>query len=61
MTGPQESVLGIRPDLSIAKFKGDLPERYRWADGPTKIEAVLFTIDSATGKCLKAERVDQWE
>ena len=61
MTGPQESVLGIRPDLSIGKFKGDLPERYRWADGPTKIEAVLFTIDSATGKCLKAERVDQWE
>ncbi len=61
MTGPQESVLGIRPEMSIAKFKGDLPERYRWADGPTKIEAVLFTIDSATGKCLKAERVDQWE
>ena len=61
MTGPQESVLGIRPELSIAKFKGDLPERYRWADGPTKIEAVLFTIDSATGKCLRAERVDQWE
>ena len=61
MTGPQESVLGIRPDLSIAKFKGDLPERYRWAEGPTKIEAVLFTIDSTTGKCLKAERVDQWE
>ena len=61
MTGPRESVLGIRPELSIAKFKGDLPERYRWADGPTKLEAVLFTIDSATGKCLKAERVDQWD
>ena len=61
MTGPQNSVLGIRPDLSIAKFRGDLPERYRWADGPTKLEAVLFTIDTATGKCLKAERVDQWD
>jgi len=61
MTGPRESVLGIRPDLSIAKFRGDLPERYRWADGPTKLEAVLFTIDSTTGKCLKAERVDQWD
>ncbi len=61
MTGPRESVLGIRPDLSIAKFRGDLTERYRWADGPTKIEAVLFTIDVSTGKCLKAERVDQWD
>lgn len=58
MTGPQNSILGIRPELSIAKFKGDLPERYRWADGPTKMETVLFTIDGATGKCKAAQRVD---
>ena len=61
MTGPRDSVLGIRPELSIQKFRGDLTERYRWAEGPTKMEAVLFTIDSATGKCLKAERVDEWD
>ena len=58
MTGPKHSVLGIKPELSIAKFRGDLPERYRWADGTTKMEAVLFTIDSGTGKCKAAERVD---
>lgn len=61
MTGPRESVLGIRPDLSIAKFRGDLTERYRWADGPTKLEGVLFTLDASTGKCLRAERIDQWD
>lgn len=61
MTGPRDSILGIRPDLSIAKFRGDLTERYRWAEGPTKMEAVLFTIDSATGLCRKAERVDEWD
>ena len=58
MTGPRHSVLGIQPKLSIAKFRGDLPERYRWAEGETKMEAVLFTIDAASGKCRKAERVD---
>lgn len=58
MTGPKHSVLGIRPELSIAKFRGDLTSRYQWAGGPTKMEAVLFTIDSNTGHCLKAERVD---
>ena len=57
MTGPKHSVLGIRPDLSIAKFRGDLPERYRWAEGPTKLEAVLFTVDTETGLCKKVERV----
>ena len=61
MTGPRESVLGIRPELSIAKFRGDLTERYRWADGPTKLEGVLFTLDASTGKCLRAERIDQWD
>ena len=61
MTGPRESVLGIRPELSIARFRGDLPERYRWAEGETKLEGALFTIDAATGKCLKAERVVSWD
>ena len=58
MTGPQRSILGIQPQLSIAKFRGDLPERYRWADGPTKLEGCVFTLDAATGLCKKAERVD---
>ena len=58
MTGPMRSILGIQPQLSIAKFRGDLPERYRWADGPTKLEACLFTIDTSTGLCRRAERVD---
>ena len=58
MTGPKNSILGIRPELSIQKFRGDLTDRYKWADGPTKMEAVLFTIDAATGKCKAAERVD---
>ena len=61
MTGPKHSVLGIRPDLSIAKFRGDLTSRYQWADGPTKLEAVLFTVDTATGRCKKAERVDVYD
>ena len=61
MTGPQYSVLGIRPELSIAKFRGDLTGRYQWANGPTKMEAALFTIDTATGLCRKAERMDLYD
>ena len=61
MTGPRHSVLGIKPSLSIAKFRGDLPERYRWAEGPTKLEAVLFTIDTESGLCRNVERVDLYD
>ena len=58
MTGPKNSVLGIKPQQSIQSFRGDLTSRYQWADGPSKLEAVLFTIDSATGLCRSVERVD---
>ena len=58
MTGPRHSVLGIKPELSIQKFRGDLTSRYQWANGPTKMEAVLFTIDTDTGLCKSAERRD---
>ena len=58
MTGPRDSILGVRPEQSIAKFRGDLTSRYQWADGPTKLEAVLFTIDTGTGLCRAVERVD---
>ncbi len=59
MTGPSQSILGIRPELSIAKFRGDLTGRYQWADGPTKLEGVLFTIDTQTGRCIDVRRVDE--
>ncbi len=58
MTGPKNSILGVKPYQSIQKFRGDLTSRYQWADGPTKLEAVLFTIDSVTGLCRSVERVD---
>ena len=51
-------MLGIQPKLSIDKFRGELYARYQCADGPTKLNAVLFTIDAASGKCTKVERVD---
>lgn len=57
MTGPKDSVLGIRPEQSIAKFRGDLTSRYEAAPGPCKLEAVVFTLDSATGSCLETQRV----
>lgn len=61
MTGPVTSVIGIQPKLSIDKFRGNLYARYQSADGPTKLNAVLFTLDPATGKCKKAERVDIYD
>ncbi len=58
MTGPKNSILGVKIEQSVSRFRGNLPTRYQWAEGPTKLEAALFTIDTNTAKCVKAERVD---
>ena len=57
MTGPRDSVLGIKPELSIQKFRGDLTRRYEPAPGPCKLEGALFELDSETGACTRAEAV----
>lgn len=61
MTGPARSVLGIRPQDSINKFLGGLPRRYEAADGPRKLESVLFSIDTDTGTCVAVQRIDEQE
>lgn len=58
MTGPINSVIGIQPEISINKFLGGLPRRYEAAEGPCRMDAVLFTIDSKTKKCVELRRVD---
>lgn len=58
MTGPSCSVLGVRPEQSIANFRGDLTSRFEAAPGPCKLEGCLFVVDAATGRCHHAERVD---
>lgn len=61
MTGPVDSILGVKPEVSINLFLGGLPRRYEAPKGRCKLEAVLFTIDTQTKRCLKVERVDTQE
>lgn len=58
MTGPIESVLGIRPRQSVESFLGGLPGRYQPAEGPCKLQGAVFTVDSGTGLCTAVERVE---
>ena len=58
MTGPMESVLGIRPEQSVEFFLGGLPGRYRTAEGACKLQGAIFTLDSGTGLCVGVERIE---
>ncbi len=60
-TGPALSVLGVRPDQALNRFLGAPPTRFESADGPCKMDAVLFTIDTNTKRCTSVVRVDDHE
>ena len=60
-TGPARSVLGVRPDQALGRFLGAPPTRFESADGPCKLDAVLFTIDTDTKRCTSVVRVDEQE
>lgn len=58
MTGPFNSVIGVRPEQSIDMFCGQLTSRFEPAPGPCCLNAVLFTLDYQTKLCKNAERID---
>lgn len=58
MTGPVNSVLGIKPENSLNLFLGGLPRRYEEAEGNCKLNACLFVLDTDKKKCVSVTRTD---
>lgn len=58
MTGPIESVLGVRPEQSVESFLGGYPGRYESPEGGCKLQGAVFTLDSETGLCVDVKRID---
>ena len=56
--GPARSVLGMKHEQAVNRFLGGLPMRFEPAPGPCKLEAVLFSLDTETKRCVHVERVD---
>ena len=60
MTGTVESVLGVKPALTIRMMRSKLPVRFELVqDGPMKLDGCLFDIDETTGRCTHAERIER--
>ena len=57
MTGPRDSVLGVKPEISIEMFKTNLPARFDLKKSKCKLEGAVFDIDEANGKTKFAETV----
>jgi 2',3'-cyclic-nucleotide 2'-phosphodiesterase len=56
MTGPHDSVIGVRSELAIARMRTRLPVRFEPAEGDVRLEGVLLTC-SDTGRAESLELV----
>lgn len=57
MTGPTDSVLGVRPEIAIKKFKEKLPVRFELDTGKCHADCIRFSIDEKTGHTVSLKRM----
>jgi len=57
MTGPVNSVIGMKPDTVIQKFLTQMPRRFEVASGPAVLQAALIEVDGLTGKAVGIQRL----
>ncbi len=54
MTGPLESVIGVRTDIIVERFLTELPQRFEVAEGPSRINAVLIAAEGGVATAIEA-------
>jgi 2',3'-cyclic-nucleotide 2'-phosphodiesterase len=59
MTGPRNSVLGVKKETVINKFLTSMPARFEVAGGPVQLNAVVIDIDEMTGKANSILRIQK--
>lgn len=56
MTGPHDSVIGVRADLAIRRMREGLPVRFHPADGDVRIEGALVECNT-DGRATRCEAI----
>lgn len=57
MTGPYDSVIGMKKDVAIKRFMLQTPHKFEMAEGDTRLSAVYLEVDATDGKAYRIEPV----
>jgi 2',3'-cyclic-nucleotide 2'-phosphodiesterase len=57
MTGPYDSVIGVKKELVIGRFLDNMPVRFEPATGDVRLCAVVVDCDETTGHAREIERL----
>ena len=55
MTGPHDSVIGVRTESSCAASSRSCRQRFEPAEGDVRIEGALLECDATTGRAHRCE------
>ncbi|OLZ09554.1 TIGR00282 family metallophosphoesterase [Sulfobacillus thermosulfidooxidans] len=57
MTGPRDSVIGVKTELVIQKLKTQMPVRFDTATGPGQFGGLIVDIDEQSGRAREVKRI----
>ncbi len=57
MTGPKDSVLGVKKEIIISRLKDNDMSKFQFADGDACFCGCIFDIDLKSGKTVSTERI----
>jgi len=57
MTGPVDSIIGMKKEPILQRFLQKRPARMQVAEGDSWFQAVIFRLDRQSGRCESIERV----
>jgi 2',3'-cyclic-nucleotide 2'-phosphodiesterase len=57
MTGPYDSVIGVKKELVINRFLTNMPARFEAASGDVRLCAVVIDCDESSGKARSIKRI----
>ena len=59
MTGPMDSVIGVKKELVLKKFLTGMPVRFEVAEDDLEIQGVFVEVDAVSGKATSIERIKE--
>lgn len=59
MTGPTQSIIGMDIKASLKRFLTSIPERYKLAEGDSKLNSVVFEFDDEKSRIKNIYRVNK--
>jgi metallophosphoesterase (TIGR00282 family) len=59
MCGPHDSVIGVKAELIVKRFKTGLPVTFKPSSSGVELQGALFVLNSETGHCESVQRIKE--